>query len=389
MEQKTRKSPYGPLGVIALQGCTDMGKQVDEYLVQWRHEDKESRELNRVFEGYMKDSYLVGSKLPRFGSGEAKGEITESVRGMDLYLMVDVTNYSTTYSISGKVNPMSPDDHYQNLKRIIAAVGGKARRITVIMPFLYESRQHKKSGRESLDCALALQELEKMGVDQILTFDAHDERVQNAIPLTTFESIPSVYQFIKALLHAEPDLDIDTSHMMVISPDEGGMGRAVYLANVLGLDVGMFYKRRDYTKVVDGRNPIVAHEFLGGDIEGKDLIIVDDMISSGESVIDVARELKRRKAGRIFVFSSFGLFTNGLERFDRAYEEGLFTRIITTDLIYQTPELLSRPYYSSASMSKYIALLIDTLNHDSSIEEYIKPVERIHKLVEQHKKSRG
>ncbi|MBR6527901.1 MAG: ribose-phosphate pyrophosphokinase [Lachnospiraceae bacterium] len=389
MEQKTRKSPYGPLGVIALQGCTDMGKQVDDYLVQWRHEDKESRELNRVFEGYMKDSYLISSKLPRFGSGEAKGEIVESVRGMDLYLMVDVTNYSTTYSISGKLNPMSPDDHYQNLKRIIAAVGGKARRITVIMPFLYESRQHKKNGRESMDCALALQELEKMGVDQILTFDAHDDRVQNAIPLTTFESIPSTYQFIKALLGAHPDIDIDSEHMMVISPDEGGMGRAVYLANVLGLDVGMFYKRRDYTRVVGGRNPIVAHEFLGSDIEGKDMIVIDDMISSGESVIDVARELKRRKAGRIFVFSTFGLFTNGLERFDRAYEEGLIDRIITTDLIYQTPELLSRPYYSTASMSKYIALLIDTLNHDSSIEEYIKPVQRIHRLIEDHKKSRS
>jgi len=388
MEQKTRKSPYGPLGVIALQGCTDMGRQVDEYLVQWRHEDKESRELNRVFEGYMKDSYLIGNKLPRFGSGEAKGEIVESVRGMDLYLMVDVTNYSTTYSISGKLNPMSPDDHYQNLKRIIAAVGGKARRITVIMPFLYEGRQHKKSGRESMDCALALQELEKMGVDQILTFDAHDERVQNAIPLTTFESIPSTYQFIKALLSAHPDVDIDSDHMMVISPDEGGMGRAVYLASVLGLDVGMFYKRRDYTKVVGGRNPIVAHEFLGGNIEGMDMIVIDDMISSGESVVDVARELKRRKAGRIFVFSTFGLFTNGMERFDRAYEEGLIDRIITTDLIYQTPELLSRPYYTSASMSKYIALLIDTLNHDASIEEYIKPVERIHKLVDAHKESR-
>ncbi len=389
MEQKTRKSPYGPLGVIALQGCTDMGKQVDEYLVQWRHEDKESRELNRVFEGYMKDSYLIGSKLPRFGSGEAKGEIVESVRGMDLYLMVDVTNYSTTYSISGKLNPMSPDDHYQNLKRIIAAVGGKARRITVIMPFLYESRQHKKNGRESMDCALALQELEKMGVDQILTFDAHDERVQNAIPLTTFESIPSTYQFIKALMSSEQDLQIDSDHMMVISPDEGGMSRAVYLANVLGLDVGMFYKRRDYTRVVGGRNPIVAHEFLGSDIEGKDMIIIDDMISSGESVIDVARELKSRKAGRIFVFSTFGLFTNGLARFDRAYEEGLINRIITTDLIYQTPELLSRPYYTTASMSKYIALLIDTLNHDASIEEYIKPVERIHKLIEAHKEGRS
>ena len=383
MEQKFRKStPYGPLGVIALQGCTQMGKNVDEYLVKWRHEGSETQELGNVFEGYTKDSYLIESSLPRFGSGEGKGVIRSSVRGMDLYLMVDVCNYSTTYTISGKLNPMSPDDHYQNLKRIIAAVAGKARRITVIMPFLYESRQHKKTGRESLDCALALQELADMGVDQIPTFDAHDERVQNAIPLTTFESIPPAYQFIKGLLNAEPDLQIDSSQMMIISPDEGGMRRAVYLANVLGLDVGMFYKRRDYTRMVDGRNPIVAHEFLGGDIEGKDLIIRDDMISSGESAIDVARELKRRKAGRIFLLATFGLFTGGLEPFDRAYEEGLFDRIVTTDLIYQPSELLSRPYYTTAHMGKYIALLIDTLNHDSSIEDYINPVCRIHTFVD-------
>lgn len=386
MEDEIRnKIPLGPLGVIALQGCTDMGNAVNEFLVKWRHEGEAPLELNKVFDGYVKDSYLIGSDVPRFGSGEGKGVIKESVRGMDLYLMVDVCNYSTTYSISGKLNPMSPDDHYQNLKRIIAAVAGKARRITVIMPFLYESRQHKKSGRESLDCALALQELESMGVDQILTFDAHDPRVQNSIPLTTFESVPPAYQFIKGLLGAEPDLTIDSDHMMIISPDEGGMSRAVYLANVLGLDVGMFYKRRDYARVVNGRNPIVAHEFLGGDIEGKDLIIVDDMISSGESMIDVARELKRRKAGRIFVLATFGLFTNGLERFDRAYEEGVFDRIVTTDLIYQTPELLSRPYYTTAAMAKYIALLIDTLNHDSSIEDYINPVGRIQKFIDEYK----
>lgn len=386
MEEKLRKTiPYGPLGVIALQGCTEMGRKVDDFLVKWRHEDSRTEELNQVFDGYVKDSYLIDIDLPRFGSGEGKGVIRESVRGMDLYLMVDVCNYSTNYTISGKLNPMSPDDHYQNLKRIIAAVAGKARRITVIMPFLYESRQHKRAGRESLDCALALQELESMGVDQILTFDAHDERVQNAIPLTTFESVPPAYQFIKALLNAEADLTIDSDHMMIISPDEGGMRRAVYLANVLGLDVGMFYKRRDYARVVNGHNPIVAHEFLGGDIEGKDLIIIDDMISSGESSLDVARELKRRKAGRIFLLATFGLFTNGLERFDRAYEEGVFDRIVTTDLIYQTPELLSRPYYTTASMSKYIALLIDTLNHDASIEDYINPVGRIHQFVDQYK----
>lgn len=389
MDEKFRKSiPYGPLGVIALKGCTDMGRRVDEYLVKWRHEGDITKELGEVFEGYAKDSYLIETDLPRFGSGEGKGVIKQSVRGMDLYLMVDVCNYDTTYTISGKLNPMSPDDHYQNLKRIIAAVAGKARRITVIMPFLYESRQHKREGRESLDCALALQELESMGVDQILTFDAHDERVQNAIPLTTFESVPPAYQFIKALLGAEPDLDIDSNHMMIISPDEGGMRRAVYLANVLGLDVGMFYKRRDYARVVEGRNPIVAHEFLGGDIEGKDLIIIDDMISSGESVVDVARELKRRKARRIFVLATFGLFTGGLERLDKAYEEGIIDRIVTTDLIYQTPELLSRPYYTTATMSKYIALLIDTLNHDSTIEDYIDPVGRIHRFVDGYKAKR-
>ncbi|MCI8401301.1 MAG: ribose-phosphate pyrophosphokinase [Lachnospiraceae bacterium] len=384
MENKIRSTtPYGPLGVIALHGCSAMGERVDQFLVKWRHERLET-EVFEVYEGYEKDSYLIENELPRFGSGEGKGVIRESVRGMDLYLMVDVCNFSATYTISGKLNPMSPDDHFQNLKRIIAAVAGKARRITVIMPFLYESRQHNRSGRESLDCALALQELEKMGVDQILTFDAHDERVQNAIPLTTFESVPPAYQFVKGLLNVEPDLMIDSDHMMVISPDEGGMRRAVFLANVLGLDVGMFYKRRDYTRVVDGHNPIVAHEFLGGDIEGKDLIIRDDMISSGESVLDVARELKRRKAARIFILATFGLFTGGLEAFDRAYEEGIFDRIVTTDLIYQTPELLSRPYYTTASMSKYIALLIDTLNHDSSIEDYIEPVGRIHGFVNRY-----
>jgi ribose-phosphate pyrophosphokinase len=387
MEKKIRNTiPYGPLGVVALHGCTQMGKDVDQYLVQWRHEGRETQDLDQVFEGYVKDSYLIGSEVPRFGSGEGKGVIKDSVRGMDLYVMVDVCNYSASYTISGKQNPMSPDDHFQNLKRIIAAVAGKARRITVIMPFLYESRQHNRSGRESLDCALALQELERMGVDQVLTFDAHDDRVQNAIPLTTFESVPPAYQFVKNLLRAEPDLRIDSDHMMVISPDEGGMRRAVYLANVLGLDVGMFYKRRDYATVVDGRNPIVAHEFLGGNIEGKDLIIRDDMISSGESALDVARELKRRKAGRIFIVATFGLFTSGLECFDQAYEEGVFDRIVTTNLIYQPEELLARPYYTSANMSKYIALLIDTLNHDSSIEDYINPVGRIQEFVDGYQK---
>jgi ribose-phosphate pyrophosphokinase len=386
MREKYRNSiPYGPLGVIALTGCTELGDRVNDYLVKWRHDTENTEDLG-VYEGYVKDSYLVQTTIPRFGSGEGKGVIEQSVRGMDLYLMVDVCNYSTSYSINGKLNPMSPDDHYQNLKRVIAAVAGKARRITVIMPFLYESRQHRRSGRESLDCALALQELESMGVNQILTFDAHDPRVQNAIPLTTFESVPSTYQFVKALFGSEKDLIVDNNHMMIISPDEGGMSRAVYLANLLGLDVGMFYKRRDYSRVVDGRNPIVAHEFLGGDIEGKDVIIVDDMISSGESAIDVARELKRRKARRVYILATFGLFTSGLQRFDKAYyEEGVFDKIITTDLIYQTPELLSKEYYISAEMSKYIALLIDTLNHDSSIENYVQPVERVHRYINKYK----
>lgn len=299
--------------------------------------------------------------------------------------MVDVCNYSLTYSLSGHVNHMSPDDHFQNLKRVIAAVGGKARRLNVIMPFLYESRQHKRSSRESLDCALALQELVSMGVDNIITFDAHDPRVQNAIPLSGFETVRPTYQFIKGLLRTVPDLIIDSDHMMAISPDEGGTSRAVYLANVLGLDMGMFYKRRDYTQIVDGRNPIVAHEFLGSSVEGKDVIIIDDMISSGDSIIDVATELKRRKAKRIFAAATFGLFTNGLDKFDKAYEEGIIHGILTTNLIYQTPELLSRPYYINCDLSKYIALLIDTLNHDGSISSILSPNERIQHVVQKYK----
>lgn len=319
--------------------------------------------------------------MPRFGSGEAKGVIKESVRGSDLYLLVDVANYSLTYSLCGHENHMSPDDHYQDLKRIIAAVGGKARRITVIMPYLYESRQHKRSARESLDCALALQEMVNMGVDNIITFDAHDPRVQNAIPLNGFETVQPAYQFIKGLLGHVKGLQIDNDHMMVISPDEGGMTRAIYIANVLGLDMGMFYKRRDYTRIVNGRNPIVAHEFLGSSIEGKDMIIIDDMISSGESVLEVASALKERRANRIFVFATFGLFTAGLEGFDKAYEDGLIHRVLTTNLIYQTPELLSREWYIDCDMSKYIAYIIDTLNHDTSISDLLNPVERIQSAV--------
>ena len=378
--------PIGDLGIIALDGCTEMGKRVNDYIVKWRNEDGHVYENDVVFQGYKKDNYLINAKTPRFGSGEAKGLITESVRGKDLYLMVDVCNYSLTYSLSGHTNHMSPDDHYQNLKRVIAAVGGKGRRINVIMPFLYESRQHKRSGRESLDCALALQELVRMGVDNIITFDAHDPRVQNAIPLSGFETVRPTYQFVKALLRRYKDLKIDSEHMMAISPDEGATERAVYLAGVLNLDMGMFYKRRDYTKIVNGRNPIVAHEFLGSSVEGKDVIILDDMISSGDSILDVAKQLKDRKANRIFAAATFGLFTNGLDKFDQAYEEGLLDGVLTTNLIYQTPELLEKPWYINCDMSKYIALMIDTLNHDGSVNSLLNPSERIQNIVEKYKR---
>ncbi|MCR5656716.1 MAG: ribose-phosphate pyrophosphokinase [Butyrivibrio sp.] len=373
--------PVGSLGIIPLKGCESLGDKVDYYLVKWRQERENEHKGSLAFTGYERPSYLLRAEVPRFGSGEAKGVILQSVRGDDLYIMVDVCNYSLTYSLFGKENHMSPDDHYQDLKRIIAAVGGKARRITVIMPFLYESRQHKRTARESLDCAIALQELVGMGVDNIITFDAHDPRVQNAIPLNGFETVRTAYQFIKALLKNVDGLKIDSDHMMVISPDEGGMGRAIYLASVMGLDVGMFYKRRDYTQVVDGRNPIVSHEFLGSSVEGKDVIIVDDMISSGESMLDVARNLKERKAAHIYAFSTFGLFTSGLELFDKAYEEGIIDRVLTTNLIYQSPELLSREWYISCDMSKYIAYLIDTLNHDASISDLLNPVERINSII--------
>lgn len=376
--------PVGPLGIIALEGCNNLGKKVNDYLVNWRNERESEHKGTIAFSGYQRDSYLLTACCPRFGTGEAKGQIKESVRGSDLYLLVDVTNYSLTYSVCGQTNHMSPDDHYQDLKRIIAAVGGKARRITVIMPYLYEGRQHRRTSRESLDCALALQELTHMGVESIITFDAHDPRVQNAIPLKSLETVNPNYQFIKALLKNIPDIKLDADHMMVISPDEGGMSRAVYYANVLGLDMGMFYKRRDYTRIVNGRNPIVAHEFLGSDVEGKDILIVDDMISSGESMLDVATELKRRKANRIFVAATFGLFTNGFEKFDEAYEKGLIYRVLTTNLTYQTPELFTKPYYMSVDMSKYIALIIDTLNHDSSISALLNPVERIQNILEKY-----
>ncbi len=384
-DKKIDTVPVGPLGLIPLKGMEEFTKKVNNYLVEWRKERESEHKGTLLFSEYEKDSYIIKSSISRFGSGEAKGTIEESVRGDDLYLLVDVCNYSMTYSLSGKINHMSPDDHFQDLKRIIAAIAGKARRINVIMPFLYESRQHKKTGRESLDCALALQELTNMGVENIITFDAHDPRVQNAIPLKGFETVQPIYQYTKGLLKNFPDLQVDSDHMMIISPDEGGMRRAIYFANMLKLDVGMFYKRRDYTKVVDGRNPIIAHEFLGADVEGKDLVIIDDMISSGESVQEVAKELKKRKARRVFVCATFGLFTNGFARFDQYYEDGIIDGIFTTNLVYQSPDLLSRPYYHSIEMSKYVALIIDNLNHDSTISGLLTPTNRINNFLEKVK----
>ena len=384
-ERTLENIPVGSLGMIPIDGCQELGGKVNDYLVKWRKEAVAKTKDDVVFHDYQKETYIIDAKVPRFGSGEAKGIINESVRGKDIYLMVDVCNYSLTYSLSGHTNHMSPDDHFQNLKRVIAAIGGKARRINVIMPFLYESRQHKRSSRESLDCALALQELVRMGVDNIITFDAHDPRVQNAIPLSGFETVRPTYQFIKGLLQNVPDLKIDSEHMMAISPDEGATGRAIYLANVLGLDMGMFYKRRDYTRIVDGRNPIVAHEFLGSSVEGKDVIIIDDMVSSGDSILDVAKQLKARKANRIFAAATFGLFTNGMKKFDEAYEQGIIHGILTTNLIYQTPELLSKPYYINCDLSKYIALIIDTLNHDGSISSILSPNERIQNVVKKYR----
>ena len=382
IEEFRNSIPGGDLGIIPLQSCSELGNMVNEYIVDWRKE----RESVLHQDDKIKDSYIVNTKCSRFGSGEAKGTILDSIRGKDLYLLVDVTNYSIEYSLCGHMNKMSPDDHYSDLKRIITAAAGKARRINVIMPFLYESRQHKRTARESLDCAVALQELHALGVENIITFDAHDPRVQNAIPNSGFDSIQPTYQFIKSLFNNVPDLQVDSDHMMIISPDEGAMGRAVYYSNVLGLDMSMFYKRRDYSRVVNGRNPIVAHEFLGSSVEGKDVFIVDDMISSGESMLDVAKELKQRKAKRVFVAATFGLFTNGLKQFDEYYEQGLISKVLTTNVIYQTPDLLSRPYYINVDLSKYIALLIDKLNYDHSISELLDPNAKIQNALTYYRK---
>ncbi len=376
--------PMAELGLIPHKSCTAISERVNDYLLKWRQERKSDQSIITLA-GYRSDSYIVDADCPRFGSGEAKGIIKQSVRGLDLYILVDVTNYSLTYTVCGHENHMSPDDIFCDLKRIIAAAMGKAKRITVIIPFLYEGRQHRRSARESLDCAMALQELVNMGVDNIITFDAHDPRVQNAIPLHSFETVSPTYQFLKGIFKNCKDLKLDNDNLMIISPDEGGTKRAVYMASVLGVNVGMFYKRRDYSRIVDGRNPIVAHEFLGNDVAGKDVIIVDDMISSGESMIDVATELKKRNANRIFVVATFGLFTNGMAKFDKAVENGIIYRVVTTNLTYLPEEVQNRDYFIKCDMSKYIAYIIDTLNHECSISELLNPYGRIEKLITRYK----
>lgn len=373
--------PYGTLGIIGMPGCEELTKKIDDYLVSWRSQRESEHKGTIAFYGYQRDTYQVKATLPRFGTGEAKATLAQTVRGFDIFIVADVFNYGVTYTICGQKCPMSPDDHYQDIKRVISAISGKARRITVIMPMLYEGRQHKRSSRESLDCAMALQELANLGVDSIITFDAHDQRVQNAIPLKGFENVQPAYQMIKAMVASVDDLKIDKENLMVISPDEGGMARSIYYATVLGIDLGMFYKRRDYTVIENGRNKIVAHEYLGDTVEGKDIIIVDDMISSGESMLEVAKKLKSLKARRIFVCTCFGLFCEGLEEFDQAYKDGVFERVFTTNSIYQTPELLEREWYTSVDVSKYIALIIDTLNHDMSVSNLLNSSERIDKLL--------
>ena len=381
-ERHTATIPYGTLGIIPLASCTKMGEKVDKFLVDWREQREHENESTLTFNGYKRDSYILDARTPRFGSGEGKGVLNDSVRGSDLYIMVEVCNYSLEYSLCGFRNHMSPDDHYADLKRVIAAAGGKARRITVIMPFLYEGRQHRRTKRESLDCALALRELSAMGVSNIITFDAHDPRVQNSIPLNGFDNFFPTYQFLKALIKSVPDLRVDNDHLMIISPDEGAMSRAVYFSNILGVDMGMFYKRRDYSTIVNGKNPIVAHEFLGDSVEGKDVVVIDDMISSGGSMLDVAKQLKERNAKRVFVCTTYGLFTDGLDKFDEYYEKGWLDRVITTNLNYRIPELLERPYYVEANMSKYLASIIDIINHDVSVEKVRSSNEKIMSLME-------
>ena len=377
--------PVAPLKIAAMESCRSLGQKVNDYIVSFRENTISEVTESPLYVNYRSNNYLVNCSCPRFGSGEAKGILKETIRGTDLFIMTDVCNYSLTYTVNGHLNHMSPDDHYQDLKRIISAATGKARRINVIMPFLYESRQHKRTKRESLDCALALEELNAMGVSNIITFDAHDPRVQNAIPLSGFDSFNPPYQFLKALFRAVPDIIPDKDHLMIISPDEGAMHRAVYFSNVLGVDMGMFYKRRDYSRIVGGKNPIVAHEFLGDDVRGKDVIIVDDMISSGGSMLDVAKKLKERNVGRVFVCTTFGLFTDGFDSFDDYYDKGYINKVVTTNLTYLPPVFYEKPYFVQADMSKFLALIIDSLNHDVTIGAVLNPTDKIHTLLEKHK----
>ena len=376
--------PVAPLKLIAMDSAARLGDSVNNYLVEFRKNLNTGFKADPAFHGYAEPSFLLDADCPRFGSGEGKGLLHESVRGKDLFILVDVANPSITYQMNGYINHKSPDDHYQDLKRIIQAATGKARRINVIMPYLYEGRQHKRSGRESLDCAYALEELYSMGVENLITFDAHDPRVMNAAPLSGFDNFSAYYQFLKTLLEGEEDLIIDKEHTVVISPDEGALDRAVYFAGVLGVDAGMFYKRRDYTKLVNGKNPIVAHEFLGDNIDGKDVIIIDDIISSGESMIDTARQIKAKNAKRIFILATFGQFNNGMEAFDKAYEQCIFDKIITTNLTYTRPDVKERPYYLEADVSKFIAQIIDFMNHDLSISNVITSTEKIHEVVKKY-----
>ena len=374
--------PVGQLGIIALPGCEELANKIDNYLIRWRFQRNSEHKDTLAFAGYEKSTYLINMDFPRFGTGEGKAALNQTVRGYDIYILCDVFNYGVTYKMYGMTVPMSPDEHFANLKRAISAIEGKAKRVSVIMPMLYEGRQHKRSSRESLDCAMMLQELHNMGVENFITFDAHDPRVMNAIPLCGFESISPAYQMIKAAVNNVDNLKINKDNIMIISPDEGGMSRCIYYSTVLGVELGMFYKRRDFSIIVDGRNPIIAHEFLGDNVEGKDVIIVDDMISSGESMIEVATKLKELKAARIYIFSAFGLFCNGFDAFDKAFQEGIIDRVFTTNLIYGTPELLSKDWYIRVDMSKYLSYIIDTLNHDTSISDLLDPAEKINTLLD-------
>ena len=375
--------PYAPLGLIAMPGCVELVKKVNDWLMKW-HEQQADLEGNTPLYslmGYNRSDFLIEAQCPRFGTGEGKGVLKGSVRGYDIYILTDIGAYNKTYKMYGREVPMSPDDHYQDLKRVIAAIGGRAKRINVVMPMLYEGRQHRRTTRESMDCALMLQELQGLGVSNFITFDAHDPRVQNAVPLMGFDSVKPTYQILKALFRKEQDLQIDRDHMMIISPDEGAIDRNIFYSSVLGIDMGMFYKRRDYTRIVDGRNPIIAHEYLGDDVEGKDVLVSDDILSSGDSILDLARELKKRKANRIFAAVTFALFTNGLEEFNKAYEDGLISRIISTNLTYRTPELTVAPWFIEADMSKYISYIIASLNHDRSLSGLLNPYDRIKELL--------